>query len=260
MAAVISPLRISIVTYNIWLTKRWARRAPALEKFLRLFDPDILALQELQPRSRGLIDRTLAAHERVDDRFRGWSTESNIYWRAALFSGEDHGAEDVGIDQGSRRLFWVRLRRADGGGSVVIATAHLTHQRAAQESRTGRSPRVRQVSRVISALGRIAREDEPVFFMGDMNDPMHPTHQLHDAGYTSCFGALGLVPPSTFKCYPTADVEPGMPPVSQCVDWLYANARARAVAATVPQFFFRDSAPSDHWPVQAVYEIPPSPL
>lgn len=247
--------RISIVTCNIWLTRRWTRRAPALKKFLQLFDPDILAVQELQARSQRLIDSTLPRHQRVRDRFSGWTTESNLYWRASLFSELDHGAEEAGITEGSRRLFWVRLRRADGGGSVLAATAHLTHQRSAQESRTGRSPRVRQITRIIAALGRLARRGEPVFFMGDMNDPVHPTHALHEAGYTSCFAALGLQPPSTFKCYPTADIEPGKPPVSQCVDWLYANAHARAVAATVPQFFFRDAAPSDHWPVQAVYEI-----
>ena len=30
------PVRLSIVTYNIWLTERWPERAPALERFLTL--------------------------------------------------------------------------------------------------------------------------------------------------------------------------------------------------------------------------------
>ena len=247
-------MRLSIVTYNIWLTERWARRAPALKRFLQLFDPDVLAVQELQPRSRRLIDATLAHHRRVHDRFRGWATESNLYWRASLFTELDHGAQEVGIPDGNRRLFWVRLDRSDGRGTILVATAHLTYQRNPTESRTGRSPRVGQARRIIAALGKIARRHEPVFFMGDMNDPVHPTRLLHDAGYISCFAALGLQPPITFKCYPTADVEPGSPPLTACFDWIYA-ARARAVAATVPRFFFRDAAPSDHWPVQAVYEI-----
>jgi endonuclease/exonuclease/phosphatase family metal-dependent hydrolase len=249
------PARISIITCNIWLTRRWARRAPALKRFLRIFDPDILALQELQPRSRRAVDATLPRHERVRDGFRGWAGESNLWWRASMFAELDHGAEDVGIPNGDRRLFWVRLRRTGHGGSLLVATAHLTQQRNDRESRTGHSPRVRQITRIIAALRRLARPSEPLFFMGDMNDAIHPTHKLAEAGYTSCFAALGLQPPPTFKCYPTADVEPGRPPISQCVDWLYANAHARAVAAAVPQFYYRDSAPSDHWPVQAVYEL-----
>ncbi|CAN0475958.1 unnamed protein product, partial [Phaeothamnion confervicola] len=39
------PARISIVTYNIWLTQRWAVRAPALRGILESFNPDILCLQ-----------------------------------------------------------------------------------------------------------------------------------------------------------------------------------------------------------------------
>ena len=61
------PLRISIVTYNIWLTQRWTLRAPALRGFLESFNPDILCLQELQQTSRDFIDATLPAHKRVDE-------------------------------------------------------------------------------------------------------------------------------------------------------------------------------------------------
>ncbi len=78
------PFRVSIVTYNIWLTQRWAVRAPALRGFLESFNPDIPCLQEVQPESRGFIDETLPAHKRIEDPFRGWITESNIYWRDAL--------------------------------------------------------------------------------------------------------------------------------------------------------------------------------
>ena len=52
------PLRISIVTYNIWLTQRWDVRAPALRGFLGAFDPDILCLQELQPELTVKLDKS----------------------------------------------------------------------------------------------------------------------------------------------------------------------------------------------------------
>ena len=254
------PLRISIVTYNIWLTQRWAVRAPALRGFLQTFDPDVLCLQELQPESRGFIDEALPAHKRVDDDFRGWTTESNIYRRDALFTRVEHGIEDAGIPDGSRRLFWVRLKARDLDRHVLVATAHLTSQRNKVESETGQSPRIEQIRRIISALKRLNQPGEPLFFMGDMNDAVHPPRMLHEAGYVSCFAALGVQSPPTYQCYPTADVPVGNRVVNQCIDWLVANREARAVSAAVPHFYLADAAPSDHWPVQAVYEInPPKP-
>jgi len=252
------PLRISVITYNIWVTKRWTQRAPALRRFLEVFDPDILCLQELQPESQKLIDQTLHRHKRVQDDLPGWTTESNIYWRSALFSEIEHGAEPVDIaDSAERRLFWVRLRIAGTPHSILVATAHLTHQRNVTERTTGLSPRLGETRRIITALQRINLAGEPLLFMGDLNDPVHPPHLLHEAGYVSCFAALGLQPPPTFKVYPTAGVKVGAPVMNQCIDWLVANRHTRAVAAGVPQFYLNDTAPSDHWPVQAVYQILP---
>ena len=253
------PARISIVTYNIWLTQRWAVRVPALRGFLECFDPDILCLQELQAQSRDFIDQTLTGHKRVDDPYPGWTTESNIYWRDARFARIEHGAEDVGIPDGVRRLFWVRLQMRDLGRSMLVATAHLTSQRNKTECETGQSPRVEQIRRIIGVLQKLNQPGEPMFFMGDMNDPVHPPRMLHEAGYVSCFAALGVQAPPTYHCYPTADVPPGNRVVNQCIDWLVANSEARAVSAAVPHFYLQDSAPSDHWPVQAVYEIAPKP-
>ena len=249
------PFRISIVTYNIWLMQRWAVRAPALRGFLATFSPDILCLQELQPESRDFIDATLPAHQRVDDTYRGWATESNIYWRDSLFTRIEHGIEDAAIADGDRRLFWARLQVRDLDRSILVATAHLTSQRNKVECETGQSPRVEQMRRIIAALKRLNHAHEPLFFMGDMNDPVHPPRMLDEAGYKSCFAALGVQAPPTFQCYPTSDVPPGNRVVNQCIDWLVANREARAVAAAVPHFYLKDAAPSDHWPVHAVYEI-----
>ena len=252
------PLRISIVTYNIWLTQRWDVRQPALGGFLKSFNPDLLCLQELQQTTRDFIDGTLPSHRRVDDPYRGWTTESNIYWRDALFAHVEHGIEEVGIPDGDRRLFWARLKIRELDRTVLVATAHLTSQRNKVECETGQSPRVGQIRHIIQALKRLNQTGEPLFFMGDMNDPVHPPRLLHEAGYPSCFAALGVQAPPTYHCYPTADVPPGDRVVNQCIDWLVANKHARAVAAAVPHFYLKDAAPSDHWPVHAVYEIAPA--
>ena len=250
------PTRINLITCNLWNTERWSARSATVRKFLELFDPDVLCIQELRQKTRIFLDKTLSAHSRVQDSFVGWTAESNIYWRNTMFSEIEHGAEDVRIkEKGHRRLFWARLRVKDHARSILVATAHLTHQRHPDESATGRSTRVGETRRIIAALGRLNRKGEPLFFMGDFNDPVHPPDLLHKAGYVSCFAALGLQPPPTFKCYPTAAVEPGKLAISECVDWIVANGEARPVAASVPYFFLNDSAPSDHWPVQAVYEL-----
>ena len=120
-----------------------------------------------------------------------------------MFAEVEHGAEDVRIrEAGHRRLFWVRLQVKSLERSILVGTAHLTHQRHPDESKTGVSTRVGETQRIIAALDRLKRKREPVFFMGDMNDPVHPTDHLHNAGYVSSFAALGLQPPPTFKCYP----------------------------------------------------------
>src|SRR5688572_23399980 len=166
--------RLSIVTYNIWLTERWPARAPALERFLKLFDPDLLCLQELQPATQAFLDETLKGHARVRDPLPGWTNEGNVYWRKAAFDLVGHGAEEVGHLEPERRLFWARLKLKDTGRSIFVSTAHLTSPKNAKEAETGQSPRVGQLKRIADELARLVAEGEPAFFMGDMNDPRHP--------------------------------------------------------------------------------------
>jgi endonuclease/exonuclease/phosphatase family metal-dependent hydrolase len=108
---------------------------------------------------------------------------------------------------------------------------------------------------IAAELGRRVREGEPAFFMGDMNDAWHPQHALKQIGFVSCFAALGLQSPPTFQCHPTAGVEPGDPTVTEAIDLIAANRHARAIAASVPQVYAADHAPSDHWPVHAIYQL-----
>jgi endonuclease/exonuclease/phosphatase family metal-dependent hydrolase len=250
------PLRLNIITCNIWKIERWDFRAPALRRFLELFDPDIFCVQELMPKSRDFIDAVLEGHERVHDRLAGWNRESNIWWRRSMLREVEHGAEEVDIrDSRLRRLFWARLATTSDERPVLVSTAHLTHQRHPHELKTGESPRVGEITRIIAALEKLAKHKEPVFFMGDLNDPAVAPTLLHQAGYPSCFSVLGIAPAPTFKCYPTADVAPGKFVMNQAVDWIVANREARPICATVPQFYYKDAAPADHWPVQAIYEI-----
>ena len=249
------PLRLSLITYNVWLTERWPARAPALQRFLTLFAPDVLCLQELQRETQEFLDRVLGDCARVQDPFAGWTNESNIYWKKALFEELEHGAEDIGHLEAERRMFWTRLQSKSSRTIIFVATAHLTSPRYGEESETGVSPRVRQLKRIADQLTRRVREGEPAFFMGDMNDAWHPQRILLQAGFVSCFAALGMQSPPTFQCYPTADVNPGERTITEAIDLIAANKYARAIAASVPQCYAEGLAPSDHWPVQAIYEV-----
>ena len=249
------PTRLSLITYNLWQTERWPARAAALENFLKLFTPDVLCVQELQPPTQAFLDSVLKEHERVRDPFPGWTNEGNIYWRAALFECTEYGAEEVGHLEPERRMFWARLRFKQLSRTIFVATAHLTSPKNRDEGESGHSPRIGQLKRIADELTRLVPNDEPAFFMGDMNDARHPQRILKPAGFVSCFAALGLQSPPTFQCYPTANVLPDEPTSTEAIDLIVANKHARAVAASVPQCYAGDIAPSDHWPVQAVYEL-----
>jgi len=115
---------------------------------------------------------------------------------------------------------------------------------------------VRQLKRIAEELTRRVRESEPAFFMGDMNDAWHPQRILMQAGFVSCFAALGMQSPPTFQCYPTANVQPGERTITEAIDLIVANKYARAIAASVPQCYAGDLAPSDHWDsTQEIAEI-----
>lgn len=250
------PYRISLLTYNLWNLMRWPERQPALEQFFQLYQPDIFALQELRAETRDALDASLPGYRRVQDDFPGWERESNIYWNDSLLQEEAHGVEDIAIRSDEYRgLFWARLTLRAASRSLLVATAHYTYQGHPSEVETGCSPRLEQAQRTVAALNRLAQPDEPVFFMGDLNDPAMPVHVLRNGGFHSCFARLGLLPPPTWPSLPTANMRPLDEFSNQTIDWLVSNDLARPLAALVPQYFQATISPSDHWPVLGFYEI-----
>lgn len=250
------PVRLSILTFNIWNNSRWAERKPSLLKFFQTYQPDIFCLQELTLESRSLIDQEMRTYSRVQDDFAGWEKESNIFWNSQLLEEVEHGIEDIGISSNEfRRLFWVRLNIKDQQKTIFVATAHYTYQGHPNEVATGLSPRGEQARRTVIALEHLVKQGEPAFFMGDLNDTVLPVLILHEAGYRSCFSRLGILPPPTWPSLPTANLKPGDEFTNQTIDWLVSNDHARPLAAEVPQFYYQGHSPSDHWPVLAIYEV-----
>lgn len=245
------PIRFTVCTYNIWTWTRWPERREALREFAVQHRPDIFCVQELQSESRECLDEVLGAtHDRVDGTEPGWECEGNIWWNRSLFELIGFGAENVGICEEHRRLFWVRLRVRDGSGrTLLVSTAHWTwhgHPVALESEKNVRLPQARATAAV---LNRRRVEHEPQFFMGDLNDSTEPIYVLRRDGFLDCFEGLGRAPRPTIPARPTAHG------ADQTIDWLFARGPVRAMTAEVVDFWHGDLAPSDHKPVLATYEI-----
>jgi len=245
------PTRLTVCTYNIWTWTRWPERRAALQQFAATRRPDILCLQEVQAESLAALDETLGStHDRVNDSFTGWSSEGNIYWDRSLFERVEFGAEQIGIIEEFRRLFWARLRVLDGTNrTLLVATAHYTwhgHQVALETEKNVRMPQARETVR---ALAELSHPDEPVLFMGDLNDTTEPIRILRDGGFADCFTSLGSAPINTWPALPTTSGP------QQTIDWMMHRGPIRPINAEVIDFYHVDLAPSDHKPILATYAL-----
>ena len=243
------PFSFLACTYNLWGSIRWEERRRPLQRFLDVNRPDVLCPQELRPNTCDLITDTLPWMQRVDDPFPGWTEEGNIFWTSHIFELAEYGAEDIGILEENRRLFWVRLAN-ESGGTIVIANAHLSWLERAGEMGEWVTVRVAQAEAAAVSLGELVRSDESVLFMGDFNDYLYPVDVLRDAGFEDSFRALGRVPVVTHPARPGSDEPPTL------LDWMMHRGPIRPTLTSVVDFFVNEIPPSDHKPILTTYTIP----
>ena len=241
------PFTFLACTYNLWGEERWEDRHVPLRRFLEVNRPDVLCLQELTLHARELIAGTLPSLKSVDDPFPGWTEEGNIYWNTQNFDLVEYGAEDIGILEPARRLFWVRLV-ATPGVTVVVATAHFSWLRDAGASGAWVTVRVAQAEAAVVALDEVAELYEPVLFMGDFNDYLYPIDVLRDGGFKDSFEALGRAPAITYPAFPTAE----SPTV---LDWMMHRGPIRPTLTSVVDFYVDGVPPSDHKPILTTYSL-----
>lgn len=246
------PVRFTVCSYNIWGTTRWLERKTALESFVKHHIPDILCLQELQADSRHALDQVLSeTHARVDDSFGGWESEGNVYWNTQFFELINYGAEAIGQLEEFRRLFWVRLRLRDARAiTLFVSNAHYTWPGNPEETTTGLNLRILQAQKTIEVFDRLSPLAEPLLFMGDLNDQLHPISILRKSGLTDCFTALGQTPRPTYPAFAGAE---STTPFT--IDWLFHRGSIRPMNVQVVDFYYGDLAPSDHKPVLATFEL-----
>ena len=241
------PFTFLACTYNLWGRERWEERRAPLKRFLEVNRPDILRLQELTPDACELIDSTLSAHRRVEDPVPGWTEEGNIYWNTEVFDLVEYGADDIGILEQDRRLFWVRLVTRSGV-SVLVATAHFSWLREAGASGEWVTVRIAQAEAAVMALDEAGRPDEPLLFMGDFNDHLYPINVLRESGFEDSFQALGRAPVVTHPAFPTTE-----PPT--LLDWMMHRGPIRPTLTSVVDFWLDGTPPSDHKPILTTYTL-----
>jgi len=243
------PIRFVVGTYNIWGTNRWPEREQALRAFLRDLRPDVLCLQEFRPETQAVLDDELSKHEHVRDPFEGWTREGNIYWSTELFELVQHGAEEIGIIETLRRLFWVRLRVTGTDSTVVIATAHYTWTGNKREVTEHVNPRIGQAERTLQVLDRIVPADEPVIFMGDLNEAENAIKTLLRGGLMDCWRGKNTIPHATHPAYPTVMGPP------RVIDWQLYRGPIRPMVCEVVDYTKDALTPSDHKPLLVAYGI-----
>ena len=238
--------RAVVCTLNLWSLDRWPERRDSLLAFLRMHDPDLLCVQELRPETLAVLIEALPSHDHVRDALPGWTREGNIFWRRGSFEPLARGAEDIGMLEPDRRLFWVRLRRPEGG-ELLLATAHFTWPGNARESADGVNVRMAQARRAAAALDALAPPPAAALFLGDLNEHYHPVRILKASGFEDCFTGLGRIPAATRPAAPTYKCP------QQTVDWILYRGALRPMTCDAADFFLGDIAPSDHKPVLATF-------
>ncbi|MCZ6630050.1 MAG: endonuclease/exonuclease/phosphatase family protein, partial [Actinobacteria bacterium] len=246
----VSPFSFVAHTYNLMGTIRWTERRPALERFFRLHRPDVLCVQELSPEASELIIGTLPEMSRVEDPLDAWTHEGNIFWNVDLFDDVEHGTVDINILEQSRFLFWVRLLVEGTGSTILVASAHFDWIGNTKESTERVNVRVEQAERTVQALDGLAHAEEPVLFMGDLNDDWHPLAVLGEAGFADSFRALGQEPVPT---HPAPPMKSGYPPRTH--DWMLHRGPIRPLLTAVIDGYVGDLPGSDHRPVATTYRI-----
>ena len=245
-------MRFVVMTHNIWADNRWPDRELALRALLTVRRPDIYAVQELRPITRDVIDSVLTGHRRVEDDERGWSHESSIWWNAELFTEIEHGTVDIGIGvdeiHRDRKLFWVRLATHDGT-TIIVSTAHFSFPGTERELTEHINPRIAQSQAAGAALATLGEPNEPVLFMGDLNESWHVLRILHAADLHDSYSALGVVPGPTWPTVPTWPTATA----PWVIDFQFHRGNIRALTTEIVDFFHGDIAPSDHKPVTTTY-------
>ena len=198
------PVRLSVMSFNVWGNDRWPERREALQETIRRHRPDIIGLQEVTPDILEAIVEALPTHKYIiDDSNKGWSYESNIVWNDDLLQKRDHRYIDLGFEDNPLRGFFMAQFDIRANHNLnFFSTVHLPWQGSPTEIRTG----VNQRLVLASKIATLTQDDIfktrmgqalPVILTGDFNEAFHPQRVLRQlAEFEDVFSIVGVPAPS----------------------------------------------------------------
>ena len=163
----------------------------------------------------------------------------------------DYGAEEIGICEPWRRLFWVRLqvKGAELGRTLLVANAHYTWDGHDCIQTRGTGLRVDMAKRTLDTLERLRLPDEPVIFMGDLNESRAAIHTLRAGGLRDSVGTDGSPLQHTYPADPRTTAYRGI------IDWQFHAGPIKVIESGPVDFFLDGVVPSDHKPVLVRYHM-----
>ena len=166
---------------------------------------------------------------------------------------------------GTRYVSLLRLRvRAGEQAEFVLANTHLTSQGNRHSwANPGPSPRALEIAHVADlVLQMVGEDDVPVIVMGDMNDIYAPLRVAFELlGVTPSFGQL----PSPIRAPHTCPT-PMMDVRNENDNWgaktydLLLSKGLEVKSTKRLEYQKKGMFPSDHYPVQARYQLKPRPV
>lgn len=273
MSSISFPIRISIMTLNLWGDNYWPGRSESLSQLIISTKPDILLVQEASIEILQHIEKLLVSHcyikpnqssdRDVDSIDNGWICECNIFWDSKLLIMTEHGCESLNLKEyPMRSLFWVRLSLlANTNIKLFCSTVHFPWQGCETELSTGINQRIGCSYQVCEFLRVLCRSSDCIILGGDFNDDFHPIRIFNgEIGLIDVFELADLPPPITHPVRPSDAREEGRP--NRTLDWILCGlpTYARVLGAFVKQIRGgKFPPPSDHYPVMAFIEITPPP-
>lgn len=257
--------QLKVATYNIRMDAyedapwTWAARRPHVFEIIRYFDWDLFGVQEVLPHQltdfETLNEYAFVGTAREDGKNSG--EYNGIFYKKERFEQIDQkffwlsqtpDVPSIHPEAGCHRICVCALfKEKESGKSFVFANTHLDHV----------SEKARELgAKVIIEEGLTAFKDYPLFLVGDFNaNPSEKAYQLltdrlKDSRFAD--GAFVYGPKGTYQAFDTSMPWEKM----EEIDFIFVSKDIQVKKVGILTNTWENKFPSDHFPVEALVELP----
>jgi endonuclease/exonuclease/phosphatase family metal-dependent hydrolase len=257
---------IKVMSFNLRYStaddgeNRWERRRRLVVDRIRVFNPDLLGVQECRDDLQAEYLKSSLPEYRFIGVRRGGDGESAvemtpILYKQSTFDEIEKGhfwlseTPDISGSKSWGSLFprtvtWVKLRDKKSGRSVVFLNTHFDHK-----SETA----LTQSAGLLRKWAQKSAQKHPVILVGDFNADKNTTAY-------SQLACSGLLYDVYRRAHPDGDKEEtyhgyGKSGVQSPIDWILASEHLETVGAEIDRYGERGLYPSDHFPLTAVLRL-----